>query len=48
LIDETGEFAWRLGCDSLDITLENEEVLSFDEDIMGDQRGVVCGVRDDS
>lgn len=46
LLYELGEVARVLGCDGLDVTLEDEKVLGFDEDIVRDEGGVVGGVSD--
>ena len=46
LLNETCEFFRRLGGDSLDISLEDEEILGFDENIMLDEGFVVCSVCD--
>jgi hypothetical protein len=46
LFDEAGKFSWGLRCDSFDISLEDEEVLCFDKDIMGDESGIVGSIRD--
>lgn len=47
LVYEAREFAGGLGCHGFDVSLEDEEILGFDEDIVGDESGVVGGVGDD-
>ena len=41
---EAGELLWGLRSDSLDVALEDEEVLRLDEDVVLDEGGVVRGV----
>src|SRR6266404_1972053 len=48
LLDEACEFFGRLGCNSLDISLKDKEVLRFDEDAVLHKRFVVRSVRDGS
>jgi hypothetical protein len=46
LFDETCEFFRGLGGDSLDVALEDEEILGLDENIMLDEGFVVGGICD--
>ena len=45
LVYEARELLRGLLCDRLDVALEHQEVLRLDEDVMLDERGVVCGQR---
>ena len=44
LVDEAGELLGGLGGNSLDVALEDKEVLGLDEDVVLDEGGVVRGV----
>lgn len=48
LLDEACEFFRGLGSNSLDVSLEDEEVLGFDEDVVLDESFVIRSVCDDS
>ena len=48
LLDETREFFRRLGGDSLDISLENKEILGFDENVVLREGFVVRSIGDGS
>lgn len=45
LLDEVDKFTWRLKGDSFNISLEDEEILCFDKNVMGDERGIAGGIR---
>lgn len=46
MFDETREFFRGLGGDSLDISLEDEEILGFDENVVFDKGLVVRSICD--
>lgn len=48
LLDKACEFFRRLGSNSLDVSLENEEVLGFDEDVVLYESFIIRSVGDDS